>query len=153
VKDYSLKSYKGRFTPKNWEKYKGDATNITYRSLLELRFMVYLDKTNEILEWSSEEIVVPYVSPLDRRQHRYFVDFFVRKRMSDGSVQCSLVEIKPKGQTYAPKIPKKKTRKYLTEVMTWGVNSAKWEAAHAYCVYRGWTFQIITDHDLGITYK
>ena len=148
-----MKSCKGRFKPKNCDKYKGDPTGIIYRSLLELRFMVYLDKTNEILEWSSEEIVVPYVSPLDQRRHRYFVDFFVRKRMSDGSVQCSLVEIKPKGQTYAPKISKRKTKRYLNEVMTWGVNSAKWEAAHAYCVYRGWTFQIITDHDLGITYK
>lgn len=148
-----MKSYKGRFQPKNWEKYKGDPTNIIYRSLLELRFMVYLDKTNEILEWSSEEIVVPYVSPLDRRRHRYFVDFFVRKRLPDGVVVCSLVEIKPRGQTFAPKPSKKKTRKYLSEVMTWGVNSAKWQAAEAYCADRGWTFQVITDHDLGMTYK
>ena len=52
-------SYKGRFTPKNYKKYKGDPTKVVYRSMWELRFMKYCDKNDSILEWSSEEIVIP----------------------------------------------------------------------------------------------
>ena len=91
-------SYKGKFKPKNRAKYKGDHTAITYRSLWELRFMRYLDTTSSVLKWSSEEIVIPYRSPIDGRRHRYFPDFWVKVKTSEGLVKESLIEVKPKAQ-------------------------------------------------------
>jgi hypothetical protein len=61
-----------------------------------------------------------------------------------------MLEVKPKQQTQEPKVQKKKTRKYLTEVMTWGVNQAKWAAAREYCLDKGWSFMLITEAELGI---
>ena len=71
-------SYSGKFKPKNYKKYKGDPTKIYYRSLWERRFMVYCDNNSKIIEWGSEEIVIPYKSPLDQKTHRYFPDFYVK---------------------------------------------------------------------------
>ena len=71
-------SYKGKFRPKNPKKYKGDPTNIIYRSLLERRFMVYCDDTSAIIKWASEEIIIPYVNPITGRVHRYFPDFYIK---------------------------------------------------------------------------
>ena len=71
-------SYSGKFRPSNISKYKGDPTNIIYRSLWERKFMVWCDKNENILEWGSEEIIIPYVSPVDNRIHRYYPDFYVR---------------------------------------------------------------------------
>ena len=68
-------SYKGKFRPTNRKKYKGDPANIIYRSLWERKFMVYCDSNSSIKEWGSEEIVIPYISPVDGRRHRYFPDF------------------------------------------------------------------------------
>ena len=58
-------SYKGRYTPANPKKYKGNSRNIVYRSLWERKFMVYCDTSKNILEWGSEEIIIPYISPVD----------------------------------------------------------------------------------------
>ena len=144
-------AYKGKFKPKNRTKYKGDPDKIIYRSLWELRFMRYLDSTPSILKWSSEEVIVPYRSPIDGRRHRYFPDFWIRVKTSDGSVKESLIEIKPKAQCSPPKGPPKdnrKKRRYIREVKTWGVNEAKWKAAAAYCKDRNWKFQILTEDNL-----
>ena len=92
-------AYKGRFRPKNIQKYKGDPSNIVYRSLWELRFMRYLDSHPSILEWASEEIVIPYYSPVDKKMHRYFPDFWVRSVSSDNQINTMLIEIKPDKQT------------------------------------------------------
>jgi hypothetical protein len=145
-----MKTYKGKFSPKNPQKYKGDPTNIVYRSLWELKVMKYLDGNSNILEWSSEELAIPYVCPTDNRWHRYFPDFIVKARKPDGSIQTMILEVKPKAQTIEPKVQNRRTRKYLTEVMTWGKNSAKWAAAREYCEDRGWKFQLITESQLGI---
>jgi hypothetical protein len=143
-------AYSGRFSPKNPKKYRGDPTNIIFRSLWELRVMKYLDENVNIIEWCSEEIAIPYISPVDNRRHRYFPDFIVRVRSSDGNIKTLMLEVKPKQQTQEPKVQKKKTRKYLTEVMTWGVNQAKWAAAREYCLDKGWSFMLITEAELGI---
>ena len=143
--------YKGKFKPKNRTKYKGDPNAIIYRSLWELRFMRYLDTTSSILKWSSEEVVIPYRSPIDGRRHRYFPDFWIKVKTSDGFVKESLIEIKPKAQCSPPKGPPKdnrKKRRYIREVKTWGVNEAKWKAATAYCKDRNWKFQILTEDNL-----
>ena len=145
-------SYKGKFKPKNRVKYKGDHTAITYRSLWELRFMRYLDTTPSVLKWSSEEIVIPYRSPIDGRRHRYFPDFWVRVKTSEGLVKESLIEVKPKAQCSPPKgAPPKDRRKrgrFIREVKTWGINEAKWKAAKAYCDDRKWGWKILTEDDL-----
>lgn len=145
-----MKTYKGRFSPKNPKKYIGDPTNIIFRSLWELRVMKYLDENTSVLEWRSEEIAIPYKSPVDGRFHRYFPDFIVKAKAANGGTKTLMLEVKPKAQTVEPKVQSKKTRRYLTEVMTWGVNQAKWEAAREYCEDRGWEFKLITENELGI---
>jgi hypothetical protein len=143
-------AYKGRFTPKNPKKYKGDPTNIIYRSLWELRVMKYLDENAAILEWSSEELAIPYVCPTDNRWHRYFPDFIVKAQLPNGNTQTMILEVKPKKETMEPKKKKKVTKQYITEVMTWGKNQAKWAAATEYCADRSWQFKLITEDQLGI---
>jgi len=95
--------HKGRFKPKNYKKYKGDSTKIFYRSSWERNFMIYCDKSPAILEWSSEEYVIPYVSPLDKRVHRYFPDFYIRYKSATGKIMREIIEVKPKRQTMPPK--------------------------------------------------
>lgn len=143
-------TYKGKFTPKNSKKYRGDPTNIIYRSSWERRVMVYLDENSAVIEWSSEEIVIPYLCPTDNRWHRYFPDFLVKVRKPDGSTQTMILEVKPKKETIEPKVSKKKTKRYITEVMTWGKNQSKWKAATEYCADRNWVFKLITEDNLGI---
>ena len=109
-------SYKGKFRPKNPNKYKGNPSNIIYRSLLERRFMVYLDNNPSILKWQSEEIIIPYVSPIDNRAHRYFPDFYIKLRKTQNNkkiVEHYVVEIKPKAQLKKPVHPRRKTKKAL----------------------------------------
>lgn len=148
-----MKTYKGYFKPKNPTKYRGDPTNIIYRSSWELRLMSYLDDHKDVISWGSEEVVIPYRSPIDGRVHRYFVDFIVTKINSSGLKETSLIEVKPFSQTKPPAKKTKVTKQYINEVTTWGVNEAKWKAAIEYCKDRGWTFHIFTENELGIKYN
>lgn len=143
-------SYKGFFKPRNPSKYQGDPTNIIYRSSWEAKLMKYLDDHPDVLKWSSEEICIPYRSPIDNKIHRYFPDFLIKKKNQIGSVETIMIEVKPKSQTVPPKIQKKPTKKYVNEVYTWGINSAKWKAAKNYCEERKWKFLIMTENELGI---
>lgn len=141
-------AYSGRFSPKNPKKYAGDPTNIIWRSTWELRVMKYLDENPNVIEWKSEEIAIPYISPVDNRRHRYFPDFIVKVKRTDGSIHTMMLEVKPEAQTKEPKVQKKKTKKYITEVVTWGQNQAKWAAAREFCLDRGWEFKLITEREL-----
>jgi len=141
-------SYKGKYKVKNPEKYKGDPTNIIYRSLWERKHMKYLDGNSNILEWSSEEIYIWYKSPIDNKAHRYFPDFYVKERYQDGNVKEYLVEIKPYKQTMAPPKPKRQTKGYIYEAYEYAKNQSKWESAREYCKDRGWTFRILTENEL-----
>jgi len=147
-------SYKGFFKPKNPNRYKGDPTNIVYRSSWELKLMSYLDVHPDIMEWSSEEFCIPYVSPIDKRIHRYFPDFYLKKKNTEGKIETVVIEVKPKNQVVPPTAIKTKTNKptkrYVREVMTYGVNEAKWKAAQAFCEDRKWKFMIMTESELGI---
>lgn len=145
-----MKTYKGKFSPKNPAKYKGDPTNIIFRSLWERKLMVHLDENQAVIQWSSEEIVIPYRSPLDNRIHRYFPDFYVKAIDADGKIKEMLLEVKPKKETREPIKKKRITKQYITEVTTWGKNQAKWAAATEYCADRGWVFKLITEDHLGI---
>ena len=143
-------AYQGYFKPQNPQKYKGDPSNIIYRSGWELKLMSYLDKHQDVIQWQSEEFFIPYRSPVDGRVHRYFPDFLVKKKNPNGIIETVLIEVKPEAQTKPPVKQSKVTKKYINEVFTWGVNEAKWEAADKYCKDRGWTFQIFTEKHLNI---
>ena len=143
-------SYKGKYQPSYPKKYKGDHKNIVYRSLWERKFMVYCDKNENILEWGSEEVVVPYHSPIDNRYHRYFPDFYIKVRESNGKIKKMIIEIKPFKQCVEPKVQKKKTKGYIYEVMEYAKNQAKWEAAKEWCLDRGYEFKVLTENELGI---
>jgi hypothetical protein len=145
-----MKTYKGRYSPKHPEKYKGDPTQIIYRSGWERKLMVYLDENKSVIQWSSEEIAIPYRSPLDNRIHRYFPDFYVKALDKNGNITEQLLEVKPKKETREPIKKKRITKQYITEVTTWGKNQAKWKAAEEYCLDRGWQFKLITEDHLGI---
>ena len=143
-------SYKGKYQPSFPKKYKGDPTNIVYRSLWERTFMKYCDTNENIVEWFSEEICVPYRSPIDNKIHRYFPDFYIKVKESNGSIKKYIIEIKPKKQTIEPQVQKRKTKGYIYEVYEYAKNQAKWKAAEEWCADRGYEFKILTEQDLGI---
>ena len=143
-------AYKGKYSPSYPRKYKGDPTNIVYRSLWERKFMVYCDLNENILEWGSEEIVMPYRSPVDGRIHRYFPDFYIKVKESTGRIKKMIIEIKPKRQCSPPSKPKKQTKGYLREAYEYAKNQAKWEAASEWCKDRGYIFKVFTEKELGI---
>jgi hypothetical protein len=144
-------AYSGLFKPRNPKKYIGDHTNIVYRSSWECKVMNWLDTNDDIISWASEELIVPYVSPVDNRKHRYFPDFIVKVKTRDGKLKTMMLEVKPKKQTIQPEVRKRVTKQYITEVTTYAVNVAKWEAATEFCADRGWEFKILTEEHLGLT--
>lgn len=142
--------YKGKYKLKNPGKYEGDPTMIIYRSSWELKFLNWCDSNDNVISFSSEETIIPYVCPTDNRAHRYFVDFKVKIKNKNNEVKTYLVEIKPYKQTLPPVPPQRKTKQFITEVMTWGKNEAKWKAAKKYAEHRGWEFIILTEKELGV---
>ena len=138
-------AYQGLYQPRNPKKYKGDPSKIVYRSSWERLFMEWLDLNPDVSLWESEEFHIPYISPVDNRQHRYFVDFKVK--FANGSTL--LIEIKPALQTKKP-VPRKGKKVALleSEVRTYAVNYAKWKAAEKYAAERGMKFAVFTEHTL-----
>ena len=143
-------SYKGKFQLSYPKKYKGNPTNIIYRSLWERKFMVYCDLNENIIEWGSEELALPYRSPVDNRIHRYFPDFYIKVKETSGKIKKYIIEIKPQRQTIEPKVPQRKTKSYVYEVVEYAKNQAKWEAAREWCLDRGYEFKVLTENELGI---
>ena len=143
-------AYRGKYYPSFPRMYKGDPTNIIYRSLWERKFMVYCDKNTKILEWGSEEIALPYISPHDSRVHRYFPDFYIKVQENTGKIKRYLIEVKPLKQTVKPKKPKRQTKGYIREAFEYARNQAKWKAAREYCADRMWEFKVITEKELDI---
>ncbi len=143
-------SYKGKYYPSFPRKYKGDPTNIVYRSLWERKFMVYCDKNQNILEWASEEIAIPYRSPVDNRVHRYFPDFYMKVKETNGNIKNYVIEVKPAKQTKPPKKPKRQTKGYIREAYEYARNQAKWKMAKEFCADRQWEFKVVTEKELGI---
>ena len=146
-------SYKGRYNPVNPNKYKGNSQNIIYRSLWERKFMVYCDTNDKILEWGSEEIIIPYISTWDGKVHRYFPDFYIKVKQSSGNLKKFIIEVKPKKQTRPPKPVERKTKRWINEVRTFGINEAKWKHATKWCKDNDMEFKILTEEELGIRYK
>ena len=141
-------SYSGKFKPKNYKKYKGDPTKIYYSSLCERRFMCYCDNNPNIVEWGSEEIIIPYKSPVDKRVHRYFPDFYIKYVNSKGQAIREIIEVKPKSQCKPPPVPKRQTRKFKQKVLTYIINQAKFKAAEEFCKDRKMGFRILTEDHL-----
>ena len=145
-----MNTLKGKFIPRHVSKYRGDYRNIIYRSSWELKFMKYCDLNKNIIEWGSEEIIIPYRSPVDGRVHRYFVDFYIKVKDVDGKLQKYLIEVKPKKQTKEPKVQKKLTKSYVYEVTEYAKNQAKWKAAQEFCDDRNYKFMLITEDELKV---
>lgn len=137
----------GRYKPRNPKKYLGDVDNIVYRSSWELKCIKQFDMSSSIIAWSSEEVVVPYISPKDGKYHRYFIDFMIMTKddSKPNGKKITLIEVKPKAQTIPPKYKGKKKTRYLQEAVTFEINQAKWAAARAYCEKRSWDFVIMTE--------
>ena len=138
-------AYKGKYKVRCPYKYKGDPTKVIYRSLWELKFMKYCDSNINILEWGSEEMYVWYRSPVDNRPHRYFPDFYIKAKESNGKIKKYIIEVKPKKQTAPPPKPKRQTKGYLREAFEYARNQAKWKAANEWCLDRGFEFKVLTE--------
>lgn len=143
-------NYKGIFVPSHPEKYQGDVKNIVYRSKLEFKYYTYFDRHPSILKWASEEkdMIVKYISPVDNKYHRYFIDAWVKLKNKKDEIKEYLIEIKPFVFTVPPIAPARKTKGFMETVMTWGINNAKWESARKYAKKRGIEFIILTEKDI-----
>ena len=143
-------SIKSKYSPSFPSKYKGDYTNIICRSSWERKFCRWCDLNENILQWGSEEFHIPYVSPVDRRVHKYYPDYLIKVKEKDDRIKTYVVEVKPYKQTRPPKTPKRKTKSYLTECVTYAVNQAKWKAAKEFCEDHRIEFKVVTEKELGI---
>lgn len=137
-------SYKGKWKPRNINKYIGNPEGIVFRSLWERQTFKWCDDNPNVISWSSEEFYIPYRSRVDGKIHRYFIDL----KINYSTGQTHIVEIKPKKQTHPPKPPKRRTRRYINEMRTYATNMSKWEHAQDYAQNRGWIFEIWTEDDL-----
>lgn len=120
---------KGKYYPKNKQKYLGNRAPI-YRSMWERRFMIYCDKSKNILEWDSESIHIPYISPKDKKWHNYYPDFYIKYKNKNNQTIKSIIEIKPYYQK------------------KWDINIAKWESCQKYCNDTGYDFKVLTEREL-----
>ena len=143
-------AYKGKYLPSYPRKYKGDYRNIIYRSLWERKFMRYCDLNENVLQWGSEEICLPYRSPIDNKIHRYFPDFYIKYKDVNGKIRKSIIEVKPLKQCSPQPKPKRKTKGYIYEAYEYAKNQAKWKAAREWCLDRGYEFKVMTEKELGI---
>ena len=111
--------------------------------------MKYLDVHDQIIWWASEELVIPYYNPSDKKMHRYFPDFIVCMKNNKNEQKTYIWEIKPHAQTLQP-TKRRRTQKFINEMLTYTKNQAKWEAADIFCQKNGWEFKVLTEIDLGI---
>tara|TARA_R110000787_G_scaffold150097_1_gene264003 strand:- start:1890 stop:2327 length:438 start_codon:yes stop_codon:yes gene_type:complete len=135
----------GIFVPKNIDKFIG--SKAIYRSGLELKFFRFCDHNPNVLKWGSENIVIPYKSPLDNRMHRYYVDNYIELKEGNKTIKY-LVEIKPSKQTKPPTVKYKKKQHLIYEQRSYIINQAKWAAAKAYSKKIGGVFIILTEKEL-----
>ena len=143
------KPLQGRFRPRNPDKYKGNPMLIEYRSSWELNFMKYLDGTDKVKQWASEEKCIWYYDPVTKKKRRYFPDFIISFERADGCIVQEVVEIKPSRQTVPPPAnPKRRTQAWKKQWETYATNTAKWKAAVAWAESRGMSFRLLTEKDV-----
>ena len=136
--------HQGKFKLKNYQKYRGDHNSVFYRSSWELSLMIWLDNNPSVIEWSSEELVIIYLCATDNKKHRYFIDFTIK--FSDNKEYW--IEVKPKKYTSPPKMPKRKTKRYIEESLQYVKNQCKWKTANYYANKRNATFMVWTEDTL-----
>ncbi len=139
----------GYYKLENPIKYVGDPTKIIYRSSWEQRFCRYCDLTTDVVKWSSEPIAIKYLSPIDGREHDYYVDFYMRLQKED-KFEDYLVEVKPKASLNQPmlegvKHTTKRLANYNYELKTWITNRAKFSAAQLFAERIGYKFMVVTE--------
>jgi len=140
--------YKTKFIPENPSKYIGNSANIICRSLWERKVCKWLDSNKNVLRWASEEIKIPYLSPKDNKIHHYYPDFLAEVKNKQEEIETFLIEVKPKKQTKPPKEPKRKTKNFIRESLTYEINKSKWESAKKYCIKKGWKFLLLTEQEI-----
>lgn len=144
---------KGIYTVKNKNKYIGKE-NPNYRSSWEERFCWFCDNNKKVLKWGFENITILYYYPIDKKIHRYYLDFYCEIIDNNNNIKKYLIEVKPKKELSPPKSPKNNNKKakkrYLIEASTYVKNQCKWKAATEYCNKRGMIFKIVTENDLFI---
>lgn len=140
----------GIFKPMHPEKYSGDVNNIIFRSSWERKFLGWCDRNPSVVMYSSEELIIPYFCRLDEKMHRYFVDFVVKFRTSDGNLKTVIIEIKPYKETIEPVRGRKREETWRQEVETWIKNQDKWVAAEAFAKKNNLEFIIMTENELGL---
>lgn len=141
------KYMQGNYRVQNREKYVGNINNITYRSSWELTMLRRFDLDENVIQFSSEETIIPY-RDINGVLRRYFVDFKIKRKVGD-KVITELIEVKPYKETIPPVLTEgKKTKTKIREILTWDINSRKWEAARKYCDKMGWNFVIMTENEI-----
>lgn len=137
----------GYYSPHNLQKYVGNLP-IIYRSSWERKFCHWCDHNEEILSWSSEPFEIPYFNILDKKYHKYYPDFYIKKKKDD-TYEEYIVEIKPKSQLKKPEPPKKNTKKAL-ENFKYGYemyvrNLCKTEALNKMASQRNFKVMLLTE--------
>ncbi len=115
------KFLQGVYKVQNTNKYVGKGQP-RYRSGWEHAFMRFCDSNDNILEWASEAIAIPYMHPILGKRKNYIPDFFIRYRTKNNKVCSEIIEIKPKKQSVIESKAKAKDRAIVA------VNYAKWAA-------------------------
>ena len=137
---------KGKFRPENPQKYRGNPSNIIYRSSWERTFCQWCDRNDSVIEWQSEEKRIRYYDPIAKKNRTYYPDFWVKYRNNKGLIIEEIIEVKPEKQVKGPpKQPKRRTKSWMKEVETYVTNQAKWKAAGIWCEDRGMNFRLLTE--------
>lgn len=135
----------GQFIPKNPDKYRGDVDNIRYMSSWEKNVHEFFDINPNVLEWSSEEVKIPYYFMLDKKLHTYYPDYWVKYKKANGLIVEEIIEVKPIAQT---KPPRKNSKRLLEQQFTYAKNVSKWKAASEWCKVHNMTFRIISENSI-----
>jgi hypothetical protein len=131
----------GVYVPKNPAKYVGKR-DPRYRSGWEHAFMRFCDSNDNILQWSSESISIPYRHPLTGKMTMYVPDFLITYRTKNNQMRAELIEIKPKKQSIVESKMSANDRAIVA------VNYAKWDAATKWARRQGLQFRVITEDDI-----
>jgi hypothetical protein len=131
----------GNYDIQNPAKYVGRGTP-RYRSGWELSFMRFCDTNENVLQWASESIAIPYLNPITGKKTNYIPDFLITYRQKDNTVRAELIEIKPKKQSVIESKMSSRDRAVVA------INYAKWAAAQKWCKRQGLSFRVITENDM-----